>query len=57
MPRKTKVIEVEQEIEANEPEAEEETEIEAEGPHEIEEEVKPWTPASPPQRPFEHFQQ
>ena len=37
MPRKTKVIEVEPEIEANEPEAEEETEIEAEGPQEIEE--------------------
>ena len=36
MPRKTKVIEVEPEIEANEPEAEEETEVEAEGPQEIE---------------------
>ena len=44
MPRKTKIIEVEPEIETNEPEAEEETEIEAEGPQEIEEtkpEIKP----------------
>ena len=37
MPRKTKVIEVEPQIEANEPEAEEETEVEVEGPQEIEE--------------------